>query len=323
VGVQLRLWVELLSGREVEIHGVFLDTGEYDLSLGWRLNVLRIKYWQGVEPPPQEPERPSIFLPEVRAVLREPKYFSGLTLFWGDGGVTLTVEELRRAGELRGAVWLWAGYESDRVPVSAPAKVPCTPRERIQMLREVYHEWLFDLETRLVWIYHQLAHQQLRGVNLEPDMYFFIQHEPLIIKFGDNQLQALAGRVKERLRAEYVREKDEWIERFGSAGLQRALALGERTEARYAKERAALEYPGFILSRPMPLQPTTQAIPLPLAVQFAPLVSPLEFQWYDNKDGLLTIAKTNFLGKYTVYQSFSREYEQYSYSETETIWKPR
>jgi len=321
VGVQLRLWVELVSGREVEIHGVFLDTEEWDLSLGWRLNVLRIKYWQRVEPP-QEPERPSIFLPEVRAVLREPKYFSGLTLFWGDGEVTLTVEELRRAGELRGAVWLWTGYESDRVPVSAPAKVPYTPEERIQMLRGLYHPWLFDLETRLTWIYHQLAHQELRGVNLEPDMHFFIEHEPLILKFGDNQLRALAGRVKERLRAEYVREKAEWIQRFGSAGLQRALALGERTEARYAKERAAREYPGFILSHPMRLQPTTQAIPLPLAVQFAPLVSPLGFQWYDDKDGLLTIAKTNFLGKYTVYQSFNSEYEQYSYS-AETICEPR
>ena len=331
---QLRLWVRLVNGQEVEIHGFLNEDNHWDISLAWKMSVMEVLFWQRIVipyAPPPVLSAPPPSAAAIRPQLNVWQVYPTLTLGWFyspkdryhawvyQGGrllgshfsYTMTLETFQRFMEpehREAALWLWAAYKEELIPAILPEdwRLSYLSLTQWQSILLATHKVLvFEIGNRLIHAYRELEAIQNEPVILERDIPVLLRIKDLILCFGDATVEQLYQSVAFKVQDFYEKERWEWVQEHGSPWLKFCLRCGYPVETNYALERSALEYPKFNLGHNLPLRPSPYPVPDLLNTMMAPYIYYHGFVWYAGDDPFSWIlAKSNYLGRYTLYRRF-------------------
>ncbi|RMD60415.1 hypothetical protein D6833_09715 [Candidatus Parcubacteria bacterium] len=128
--------------------------------------------------------------------------------------------------------------------------------EKIEMIRRAIQKHDPSLHSHLLLHGSRLKRARELGIDTTPYNNALKEYKQLQPQFREEENQRLEELRKEQERAEMAKveerkrreaEKLAWIKQHGSELLRRAVAAGHDCDRRYLLERAAMEYPGFVL----------------------------------------------------------------------------
>jgi hypothetical protein len=330
-GIQLRLWVVLLDGRELEIHGVYQPEGGWDISLSWKIHVLKILFWQPISQPLTLDRQitKNLPLPKITPVLNECKIFNELILYhqltphqkqnlWIKKGVLLSqikyhlskdnLLKIMDRKHREAALWLWSAYNSSSVPVIIEDDLlnrHLNLFEIQNILMSNYAIFLFNLETELLHAYSKLYEiKEKNNLNQDEDFQLILKLRDKIKKFGDKTIIELYDNVFNKIERMYREERKEWVKQYGSDWLKYLHKHGYPAEREYIAERSQKEYPLFQIASNIDLVPVDTDIPHQLKEQFGHYLYYDNFRWHKDKQNNLVLAKSAYLRYYTLYIRF-------------------
>jgi len=335
--VQLRLWVQLLNGREVEIHGFYTSSGQWDIGMAWKTSILRIMFWQPVYPPytptVATPSQTKNWIPDLSPQLNVYTVFPFLHLYWTYTPAERQIawvesnrfiqqrnykiplemmQKFMKPEHRQAALWLWAYYGTNPIEAIIDPQLRMSYLDLYQwqtVLLSTYRVFLFNLGTELTSIFMKLSSIKVTNETLEQHIAFLTESKDKIFKFGNDILQSLYQNIAYQVQDLYNQEKYQWISAYGSRWLTYLVKMGYPSEELYAKERATKEFPKFTLvpSGTLHLTPYQKCVPPHLIDAYASYLYSHDFMWYSDTHGNLVLAKLHYLKCYVLYRRFSND----------------
>ncbi|MEM1759771.1 MAG: hypothetical protein QXU26_03555 [Thermofilaceae archaeon] len=271
VGKPLRVWVELLDGREIEIHSSYHPDFGWDLPMGARMQILRIKAWQLIDTPTPMEAPVVVAGPEakvdIKAQPRELPKLTRLILVYrleddyrrqhfiqtgqvlGTSQVIVWEPDFPSVSRTQREAFLWLATEYGPEPIDLGSADRLLDAKDLDQRLLAQMEEIKAKHTQELYLAHRLLSEV--EVRMEMDCYHHLvrlrKFERLIKTYGDDHLQELYQDKMAELYSWWRFYRDQWIEQWGSPRLRylRNMGLQQETDHCYIQERLQKEYPGF------------------------------------------------------------------------------